>query len=136
MAQTLISALWIGVIGLGLVFLALALLWVIMSVLVNATAKQALAEAAEDEESEEAGEAPAGEEVTAGPPDAALGRQKAAAAAVAVALAMQNKGRVAIRHPALTPESGSFSAWQSVLRSNQLNQKSRMYSRKQRGNGQ
>jgi Na+-transporting methylmalonyl-CoA/oxaloacetate decarboxylase gamma subunit len=138
MEQTLVDALWIGVIGLFLVFLALALLWVIMTFLVNITSKQALTEA---EDAAEADEVPI-EEAPAAQSDATLLHPKVAAAGVAVALAMLKKGQyppqqsMAIRLPTLSQEGGSFGAWQPVLRANQLNQKSRMYSRKQRGNGQ
>jgi hypothetical protein len=120
-----------------------------MALIVGATAKQAAAEAAAEAAEAEAAETEAefgaeeeGVEPEAGQPDIALLRQKAAAAAVAVALSLWKNGKnqAAASHPLgqprLQPDGEPFSAWQPVLRANQLNQKSRMYSRKQRGNGQ
>ncbi len=127
--STIVAALWITLIGMGLVFIALILLWGLMALIVNGTARMAEAETAEAENEAEPAEAPA--EVQ---PDAALLRRQAAAAAVAVALAMQKKAGAPIARaaqPAL--DAASFSAWQPVLRANQLTQKSRVYSRKQRG---
>lgn len=134
MNPTMSAALWITLIGMGLVFIALLLLWGLMALIVNITAKQA--------EAESAGEAPDTDE--AQPMDTPVAQSgaaaKAAALAVVVALAMQKKGQVqaAPEHPALLarqPDGEPFSAWQSVLRANRLTQKSRMYARKERGNG-
>ncbi len=133
MNPTLSAALWITLIGMGLVFIALLLLWGLMALIVNATSKQAEAEAAGEEGEGEAEESQP-EEAPAVPSGEAA---KAAAAAVAVALSLQKKGHVVAQHTMLQrqPDGEPFSAWQPVLRANRLTQKSRMYSRKERGNG-
>ncbi len=127
MNSTIVDALWITLIGMGIVFLALLLLWGLMVAIVNLGARWTAGE--ETEETEEGVEGQPGSEIEATSQDTAL-RQKAAAAAVAIALALRpvHNGHARLAQPQTT---GSFSAWQSVLRSNQLNQQSRIYSRKQ-----
>jgi Na+-transporting methylmalonyl-CoA/oxaloacetate decarboxylase gamma subunit len=123
----IVSALWITLIGMGLVFTALLLLWGLMEIMMRLTAKAAAAESAgTGEESAEEAEQPISGEIAAAP-DLKL---KAAAAAVAVALANAPKGGRLLKngHP-----TEAVSAWQSVLRATQLNKRSVMYSRKQRG---
>lgn len=125
------SALLITLIGMGLVFIALLLLWGLMELMMRLTAKQALKEAAEangveEEGGEEAAELPALAETVPA-------RRQAAAAAVAVALALKNRAgtRAAARMQDTTAEAPS--AWQAVQRAAQLNKRTNMYSRKQRG---
>ena len=127
MNQNIVDALWITLIGMAIVFIALLLLWGLMAAMVNLGARWA--KGSEEETEEAGGEAlPEGESVMPAL-DASL-RQKAAAAAVAVALARHSShnGHSRLAQPQST---GAFSAWQSVLRGNQLNQQSRIYSRKQ-----
>ena len=125
MNPTLTSALWITLIGMGLVFIALMVLWGLMALAVRLTARQAQAEAAAQNEAEaEAAPLSAAPEAA----DSNL-RRKAAAAAVAAALALKARGNGHILPGAAEP----FSAWQPVQRANQLNQHSRMYSRRPRG---
>jgi Na+-transporting methylmalonyl-CoA/oxaloacetate decarboxylase gamma subunit len=124
--STLVSALWITLIGMGLVFIALVLLWGLMALMVNATTKMAEKEAAEVAgETGEVEAAAVEEEIIQ--PGTAL-RAKAAAAAIAVALQMQAK---TIGQRGSLPAPEPFSAWQSVMRANRLTQKSRTFSRKQ-----
>jgi Na+-transporting methylmalonyl-CoA/oxaloacetate decarboxylase gamma subunit len=136
MNPTIVGALWITLIGMGLVFLSLLLLWGLMALIVSLTAKQAEAESAGEDEGEAEESQP--EEVPSAQPETAILHQKAAATAVAVALSMQKKGKLqaTASHPMLQSEGEAVSAWQPVLRANQLTQKSRMFTRKQRGNGQ
>lgn len=128
----LIRALWITLIGMGLLFVALLIVWGLMELGVRLTAKSALAEEAAAAEEEGAGE----EEISAPEPaGASVLRQRAAAAAVAVALATQadhsirGKGELVVG-----PAETMTSAWQAVLRGTQLNRQSAMYTRKQRSN--
>jgi len=133
MNPTLVSALWISLIGMSLVFIALLLLWGLMALIVSTTAKQAAAEVAAvaaDETAPGAEEELPAVETPAEVPNGQAA--KAAAAAVAVALALRKKTP---GHPAAPQAGEPFSAWQSVLRANRLTQKSRMYTRKERGNG-
>lgn len=122
------SALLITVLGMGLVFVSLLLLWGLMEGMMRLTARSAAAEAAE---AAEAAQVPCEPEEAPGEiTDAAVLRRRAAAAAVAVALAMKpaHDGHL------LRPPAETASAWQSVLRANQLSQRNQMVSRKQRGN--
>lgn len=123
----LINALWITLIGMGLVFIALLLLWGLMELMMRFTAKSAAQEAAEAEEEEE-GEAE--EALPEEAPDLTGLRRQAAAAAVAVALALQPTRGDGQHNPQPVE---TVSPWQSVLRATQLNKRSVMYSRKQRG---
>ena len=117
-------ALLISGIGMGLVFVSLLLLWGLMEGMMRLTAKRAAAEeAATAEAACEPEEMPG--EIT----DQAVLRRRAAAAGVAVALAMQ-PGRAG--HLRLPPAE-TTGAWQSVLRANQLSQRTHLLSRKQRG---
>ncbi len=131
MNPTLTNALWITLIGMGLVFISLLLLWGLMALMVNLTALRAKTEAA-SEVGEMVTEAQA---VDTQIPALELDEphRKAAAAAVAVALALRPRKN---GHQTARPPEEAFSAWQSVLRANQLTQHSRMYSRKQRGTEQ
>jgi Na+-transporting methylmalonyl-CoA/oxaloacetate decarboxylase gamma subunit len=124
------SALIITVIGMGLVFIAIIALWGLMELMVRVTARYATGEETpESEEGEEEAETLA--EIV---PEQADGladlKRKAAAAAVVLALAQ------AAEQPAYTqmPSYTSGSAWQSVSRGGQLNQRATLYSRKSKGN--
>jgi Na+-transporting methylmalonyl-CoA/oxaloacetate decarboxylase gamma subunit len=126
MNPTIINALWITLIGMGLVFIALILLWGLMELMVRLTAGWDKREAVEPAEENDASAAP-----TMGDTDLGVTRRRAAAAAVALALALQPQSNNHRQRSISTPSS---SAWQSVLRANQMNQRSMIYSRKQRGN--
>jgi Na+-transporting methylmalonyl-CoA/oxaloacetate decarboxylase gamma subunit len=125
---TMISALQITAIGMGLVFVSLLLLWGLMEGMMRLTARSAAVEAAQ---AAEAAEEPCEPEEAPGEiTDAAVLRRRAAAAAVAVALAMKpvQDGHL------LRPPAETASVWQSVLRANQLSQRAQVVSQKQRGN--
>lgn len=129
---TIVSSLWITLIGMTLVFIALAILWGLMEATVVGTAWYNIKHPEEegDDEPEEVEEIPAAEEVL---PATLLLKHQAAAAAVAVALAFQNKSPAGIE-----PQTGGYmgqpSAWKSVMRSAQITQRSNQFTRKSRGN--
>jgi len=123
MNSALTSSLWITLIGMGLVFIALFLLWGLMELMVRLTSKHAEAELAELAEKSSV------EEVPVEAADAGILRRRAAAAAVALAMALDQ----AVENNQPESMGSSLSGWQPVLRANQLNQRSNMYSRKQRG---
>ena len=106
MSDVLGIGLQITVIGMGLVFAVIILLWGGMSALVRLTDDRAPSEAA-------AAEADAAAQERAR-------KQRAAAAAVAIALAQAKDDK-----PHLFPEppTALVSAWQAVMRANQLNQR-------------
>lgn len=132
MSQTTINALWITLVGMGIVFLVLLLLWGLMALMVRVAAPRTKAEEASEIAVEEEEPQVAGAAIPV-PDLGGESRIKAAAAAVAVALALRAREN---GHPSARTTGESFSAWQSVLRANQLTQHSRMYSRKQRGTEQ
>lgn len=123
------NALLITVIGMGLVFVAMLALWGLMELSVRLTARYAEKEGEEGgaEEGEQEAELLQEEPAVA---DAVLeNKRRAAAAAVAYALAQtetpegpQSMEIVAPRRPAY--------AWQAVLRASQLSQQSNLYNRK------
>lgn len=122
MSETMISALWITLIGMGLVFIAIILLWGMMDLMMRLTAKKAGEEQMEDAKAD-CEPTPPEEAFT----DLAILRRRAAAAAVAIALSM--------RPTDATPDSlpgRVTSSWQSVGRAASLNQSSSVYSRKTR----
>lgn len=105
MAENLLTALEITIVGMGLVFGAIVLLWGVMALLVRLTAERpvtpAPAEApAEDAEYER--------------------RRRAAVAAVSVALARE---RDTLPHAFPIPPTPIVSAWQAVMRGRLLQQK-------------
>lgn len=113
------NALLITLIGMGLVFAAIVLLWGLMALMVKLIKDKPESE----EEGEEAGEeiaAAAETEEVAG--DLKL---RAAAAAVAAALAMQRSSATLFSQPEVTT-----GAWQTAMRSSTLNQRSQLFSRK------
>jgi Na+-transporting methylmalonyl-CoA/oxaloacetate decarboxylase gamma subunit len=123
------SALIITAIGMGLVFIAIIALWGLMELMVRVTARFAKEEGAG--EAEEGGEA-AGPvaEIDPEPVDGlAELKRKAAAAAVVLALAQEAQQPVYAQMPSYT----SGSAWQTVSRGGQLNQRATLYSRKSKG---
>lgn len=132
MSHTLISALWITLIGMGLVFIALLLLWGLMELMVRLTSRSV----EEKPPPETAPAVPCGN-------DQAVQRAKAAAAAVAVVIACANAqpagGAQISSHGAAVSKNiagapGAASAWQSANRSSQINQNAALYNRKPRGN--
>jgi Na+-transporting methylmalonyl-CoA/oxaloacetate decarboxylase gamma subunit len=131
------ASLLITLIGMGLVFVALGLLWGLMEATVKGSAwyNKRHPEEVEEEEEEEA------EEVVVAPsaivealPAGSTLKYKAAAAAVAVALAIQDEGLEAAAEPQPNGYYAQPSAWKSVMRSAQLNQRSNQFTRKSRGN--
>ena len=100
-------SLQITVIGMGLVFGAIILLWIMMAVLVRLTPDR--------EEAEE----PAAEETSIEPLSERAVKQRAAIAAVAVALAHEATPRI---HEFPLPATPIVSAWQAVQRGRQLSQ--------------
>lgn len=97
MAENLNQALLITAIGMGLVFAAILLIWLLIWALVRFTADRPAAPAA-DSESER--------------------RRRAAAAAVAAALAERERAAAPPVPP--LPPTAIISAWQVVMRQNQL----------------
>lgn len=109
------NALWITLIGMGLVFVAILLLWGLMVLLVRVTAERTpVAPPAADLPVEAAPEAGA-------TPDL---RRRAAAAAVAAALAFEKRS-VFARTPA-SHGAGRGSDWQTVQRAAGLNQRANL----------
>jgi len=122
--STLVSSLWITLIGMSLVFIAILVLWGLMEVLMRFTARFAAKEAeGVGEESMEGGMERAEESLPAVTPDQ---RKRAAATAVALALALR---RPAGRIP---KAQNTGSAWQAVNRTGQLNNPPQI-TRKSRG---
>jgi Na+-transporting methylmalonyl-CoA/oxaloacetate decarboxylase gamma subunit len=99
-------SLQIALIGMGLVFGAIILLWIMMAVLVRLTSDRAAAE--------EPAAAAAPIE-----PTAHQAKQRAAIAAVAVAIAHEATPKV---HELPLPPTSFVSAWQAVQRGRQLSQ--------------
>ena len=101
-------SLQITLIGMGLVFGAIVLLWIMMAVLVRLTPDHAEAE-----------ESPAeAEPIEPAAPDRLL-KQRAAIAAVAVAIAHEATPKI---HEFPLPATPIVSAWQAVQRGRQLSQ--------------
>jgi Na+-transporting methylmalonyl-CoA/oxaloacetate decarboxylase gamma subunit len=102
MTENLFTALQITLIGMSLVFGAIVLFWGLMSALVRLAA--------------DARERPAEDERRL--------KQRAAVAAVAVAL-MEAQARAAAGQPNVPPlpPTALVSAWQAVMRANQLSQR-------------
>src|SRR5512139_2946903 len=107
MIANLTVALLILTIGMGVVFASIILLWGVMAALVRLTAEPEPAEEAPEDKPEDAN------------PDLTHLRQKAAAAAVAVAR-QQKVGTIGLRTP---PPTASVSPWQAVMRGRQLRQR-------------
>ncbi|HZY40817.1 MAG TPA: OadG family protein [Anaerolineae bacterium] len=105
MAENLSLSLQITLIGMGLVFGAIILLWIMMVVLVRLTPDR-----------EEAAEPEATAPIE---PTANRAKQRAAIAAVAVALAHEATPKI---HEFPLPATPIVSAWQAVQRGRQLNQ--------------
>jgi hypothetical protein len=114
MADNLMIALQISVIGMSLVFGTILLLWGVMVVLVRVLPEHAAAASA-------AAAAVAPAPATALPSDETRARrQRAAASAVAVALAL-DAAATGRRFPA--PPTASVSAWQAVMRGRSLKER-------------
>lgn len=102
MAENLITALEITVLGMGLVFGAILLLWGVMSLLMRLTAQQgAIEQQVRDEELDT--------------------KRRAAVAAVAVALAHEQDQMQPHAFP--LPPTAIVTAWQAVQRGRLLSQK-------------
>jgi Na+-transporting methylmalonyl-CoA/oxaloacetate decarboxylase gamma subunit len=123
------NALLITVIGMGLVFIAMLALWGLMALSVRVTARYA-----ENESEEEATEEIGSLQEEPAEADAGLARKRQAAVA-AVAYALAQTETVTGGGPMVIAASRrQASAWQAVLRANQLNQRSNLYDRKAGGN--
>jgi Na+-transporting methylmalonyl-CoA/oxaloacetate decarboxylase gamma subunit len=115
MAENMMIALQITVIGMSLVFGAILLLWGVMAVLVRVLPEP------EEAASEAAPEAAAPVAAPLVTEDAArIRKQRAAAIAVAVALALEAEARVPV-FPA--PPTATVSAWQAVMRGRLLKER-------------
>jgi Na+-transporting methylmalonyl-CoA/oxaloacetate decarboxylase gamma subunit len=112
------KALIMTALGMGLVFIGIVLLWGFMALMVRLFPNK--------EEKEVKGET----NDSATGDDAGL-KQKAAAAAVAVAMAL-NRGAYSITNEV---SGATMSSWQSVTRAMQLNLRNQTFSRKTRGYG-
>ncbi len=129
--STTVSTLWITLIGMGLVFIGILALWGLMELIVKLTNRYALTHPEEEEEGE--GEAREAAPIVEALPAAPAKKQEAAAVAVAIALALE--AEIEAETPVLAqPQNGQASAWQAVMRSAQLTQRSNQFSRKSRGN--
>ncbi len=129
--STTIATLWITLIGMGLVFIGILALWGLMELIVKLTNRYALTHPEEEEGEEE--EASAAAPIVEALPAASTNKQQAAAVAVAIALALE--AEAASEAPVMAqPQNGQASAWQAVMRSAQLTQRSNQFSRKSRGN--
>jgi Na+-transporting methylmalonyl-CoA/oxaloacetate decarboxylase gamma subunit len=95
-------ALQITVVGMGLVFGAILLLWAVMAVLMRLTQERAPVEA------------------EAEPPADLDIKQRAALAALAVALAREASAEL---HEFPLPPTAQVSAWQTVMRTKMLNKR-------------
>ena len=132
--EILLQALQIALIGMSLVFIGLLLLWGLMEITVQLTAWYNRRHPEEEKEGE--GEAPAvAAEAPAAvePPVPSALKQKAAAAAVALALALEESAAVEMAVSHSNGYSVQPSAWQAVMRSAQLNQRSNQFTRRPRG---
>jgi Na+-transporting methylmalonyl-CoA/oxaloacetate decarboxylase gamma subunit len=126
MQPQLVDSLKITAIGMSLVFLAILVLWGMMELLVQMTIRRIRAEKGSGEAEARSTE-PAESEIQT---DHSVQR-RAAAAALAVALALESaKSSPANGQPAPKEQ---ISAWQSLMRSGQLNQRSSLFTRKPRG---
>ncbi len=129
--STTIATLWITLIGMGLVFIGILALWGLMELIVKVTNRYALRHPEEEEEKEETIEAAP---ILESLPAPATNKLQAAAAAVSVALALEAEAEAAAAVIEYPLQDGHASAWQAVMRSAQLNQRSNQFNRKSRGN--
>lgn len=111
------NALLITVIGMGLVFVAILALWGLMAALVKVTDwyDRRSAKPEEAPEALQAEREPAVESVSA-----SERKRRAAAAATAVAMALSAR---TVAQPERASDGNAVSAWQAVLRANQLEQR-------------
>ncbi len=129
--STTLATLWITLIGMGLVFIGILALWGLMELIVKLTNRYALAHP--ESEEGEVEETHAAAPIVEVQPTASGSKPQAAAVAVAIALALEAEAEVEV--PVLAqPQNGQASAWQAVMRSAQLTQRSNQFNRKSRGN--
>ncbi len=131
--STTVSTLWITLIGMGLVFIGIMALWGLMELIVKLTNRYALTHPEEGEAEAEAGETNEPTPMVEARPVDSANKQRAAAAAVAIALALEAEAEAEATVLA-QPQNGQASAWQAVMRSAQLTQRSNQFNRKSRGN--
>jgi Na+-transporting methylmalonyl-CoA/oxaloacetate decarboxylase gamma subunit len=120
MSEALLIALQITLVGMGLVFAMICALWGGMALLVRLGAERERPAADAQPEAQPADAAPAADAQPL-PADDREQRRKAAAIAVAVALAQQVAAR-----PFRMPPTAGVSPWQAVARSNQLHQRGKI----------
>jgi Na+-transporting methylmalonyl-CoA/oxaloacetate decarboxylase gamma subunit len=113
MTESLSLALQISLIGMGLVFGAILLLWGIMSLLIRFTAERA---------PEQVPAEPLEPVVEEAEPERMVVRRSAAAVAVAAALALESVEARPANAPR-RPSTAAVSAWQTVMRGNQIKQR-------------
>ncbi|HZW04279.1 MAG TPA: hypothetical protein VFF68_10155 [Anaerolineaceae bacterium] len=121
--SALTAALWISLISIVLLFAAMAVMWGMMALLAR------IPDGSKAEEAEVSVSAP-GEDVPtlADTPvlPLATNKQRAAALAVTIALALRDRSQ----RLALKDADDSVSAWQSVRRATRVSQRNQMYARK------
>lgn len=120
------NALLITAIGMGLVFIAIILLWGMMELIVKSTAGKPIPNEQSSEPQENT------ESPQPAPQTDQLARRKAAAAAVAFAIAAERA--TVPSHTA--PPYENISTWQAVMRAGNLNQISNFQRRNPRGSRQ
>ncbi len=121
MNTPLVNALLVTAIGMSIVFASILVLWGLMSLVVRLTSEQKAGSstgAPVDADRTDAPQSP--------PSPSRERKRRAAAAAVAVALASLHQQATPIRPVSIKP---GLSAWQSVMRANQIK------SKQQRGRG-
>lgn len=128
MTPQLLDSLRITAIGMGLVFLAILALWGIMELLVQMTIRRIRSEVETIADESEPEDSP----LDLGQPNRSL-HLRAAAAAVAVALALESTKTKGASPNLLPAPKEQISAWQSLMRSSQLNQRSSLFNRNPRG---
>ncbi|MEJ5225732.1 MAG: OadG family protein [Anaerolineales bacterium] len=109
MAENLLIALQITLLGMGLVFGLIILLWGLMAALTALTRDQAEPTPQPEPDAPQPASAPP-----------AADKARAAAVAVAVALAQQS---LSTAHPLSAPPTAIVSAWQLGMRTRQMTQK-------------
>ena len=128
--EPMTGALWITLIGMGLVFAVIILLWAFMAGLVKLTSTKP--QEAEEEPAEETAEVfPDADLAPAAGSDLLPLKLRAAAAAVAAALALDARGKTSRLRP-----TEALSPWQAALRAVRFDQRNSMYTRKTRGTQQ
>lgn len=115
------TSLLITAIGMGLVFIAILVLWGLMELLVRLTnEKNSISK-------DESDSTPLESSFEAAAPDTLTLKQRAAAAAVAAALATKTEPKIV---PMQRASQNEVSAWQAVIRADQMQRRDHLYNRK------